>query len=130
MSPPTAKEVVASFWQLMGTNDFRAASTVLSEDYELLWPQSAERVRGRENFAALNEAYPAQGHWQFHVNRLVAEGGEVVSDVSVTDGVSVARAITFSSVRGGLIARQVEYWPDPFQAPAWRRPWVERVDLG
>jgi hypothetical protein len=38
-----------------------------------------------------------------------------------------ARAITFTMVRHGRIAGQVEYWPDPFEAPAWRASWVEHV---
>ncbi len=49
MSP---KETIENFWQVMNTNDFQAASQLLAEGYELLWPQSAERIRGRANFAA------------------------------------------------------------------------------
>jgi len=61
------------------------------------------------------------------VQRLIAEGDEVVSEVTVTDGVLTARAITFSTVRDGRIIRQTEYWPDPFEAAAWRAQWVERM---
>ena len=61
------------------------------------------------------------------VHRLIAEGDEVVSEVTVTDGVLTARAITFSTVRDGRIIRQTEYWPDPFEAAAWRAQWVERM---
>lgn len=120
-----SKHVVEQFWATMQTNDFVAAAELLEEDYVLEWPQSGERIRGRANFAALNQHYPAAGRWQFTVNRIVAEGNEVVSDVSVTDGAMTGRAITFSTVRDGKIIRQVEYWPDPFEAPAWRAGWVE-----
>lgn len=112
---------------MMGSNDFEAASNCLSEDYELLWPQSAERVTGRANFAALNASYPAQGLWSFRINSLVGEGNIVVSDVTVSDGQVKARAITFSTVRDGLISNQVEFWPDDYEAPEWRSQWVERV---
>jgi hypothetical protein len=111
----------------MQTNDFGAASFLLDDAFELHWPQSCEVVRGRVNFAAINTHYPAQGRWHFSVNKLLAEGDEVVSDVSVTDGVTKARAITFSTVRGGLIVKQTEFWPDPYEAPAWRRAWTERA---
>jgi ketosteroid isomerase-like protein len=92
----------------------------------LEWPQSGERIRGRANFVAVNEHYPAAGRWRVTVHRLIAEGNEVVSEVTVTDGVLTARAITFSTVREGRIMRQTEYWPDPFEAAAWRAQWVER----
>ncbi|MCU0495240.1 MAG: nuclear transport factor 2 family protein, partial [Chloroflexaceae bacterium] len=110
---PTSAEVVAAFWAAMQTNDFRAAAALLSDDYLLEWPQSGERIRGRDHFAAVNEHYPSTGRWQFTINRLIAAGEEVVSDVSVSDGVMNGRALTFSTVRGGQIVQQVEFWPDP-----------------
>jgi uncharacterized glyoxalase superfamily protein PhnB/ketosteroid isomerase-like protein len=124
--PEESRRVVAAYWAAMQTNDFRAAAALLAEDYLLEWPQSGERVRGRANFIAVNEQYPAAGRWQFAIHQLVAEGDRVVSDVSVTDGALAGRAITFSTVRGGLIARQVEFWPDPFAPAGWRAAWVER----
>jgi ketosteroid isomerase-like protein len=119
------KQIVEAFWSAMQTNDFKSAGEFLHGDYVLDWPQSRERIRGRENFVTVNEQYPAHGRWEFQVHRLVAEGDQVVSDVAVTDGVITGRAITFSTVRDGKIWHQVEFWPDPFEPPAWRAAWVE-----
>jgi ketosteroid isomerase-like protein len=121
-----SKQVVENFWAAMQTNDFRRAGELLHEDYVLEWPQSGERIRGRANFVAVNENYPAHGRWEFTVHHILAEGNEVVSDVGVTDGLVNARVITFSTVRDGRILRQTEFWPDPFEAAAWRAQWVER----
>jgi hypothetical protein len=30
--------------------------------------------------------------------------------------------------RDGKVARETQYFADPFEASAWRRPWVERMD--
>jgi limonene-1,2-epoxide hydrolase len=122
-----AKQTVLSFWQAMESNDFYAASEWLDERYEGIWPQSSEVIRGRDNFAALNSAYPADGLWRFTINSIVAEGNQVVTDVSVTDGSRQDRVITFSTVKGGLIVKQVEFWPDNYPAPEWRAQWVERL---
>jgi ketosteroid isomerase-like protein len=121
------KQVVQNFWAAMQTNDFRLAGELLHDDYTLEWPQSGERIRGRANFVAVNENYPAHGRWEFTVNRIFAEGNEVISDVGVTDGVVRARVITFSRVREGKILHQTEFWPDPFEAAPWRAQWVERI---
>lgn len=110
----------------MNTNDFGAVGALLADDYRLEWPQPGEVIRGRDNFAAVNQHYPANGPWRFTVHTLLADGPQVVSDVSVTDGVVEARAITFSTVENGRIVRQVEYWPEPFAAPQWRRAWIAR----
>ena len=122
-----SKQIVENFWAAMQTNDFRRAAEFLHEDYILEWPQSGERIRGRANFVAVNENYPAHGRWVFTIHRILAEGDEVVSDVGVADGVVNARVITFSTVRDGRILHQTEFWPDPFEAAAWRAPWVEKI---
>ena len=122
-----SKQVVERFWAIMQTNDFKAVGELLHDEYVLEWPQSGERIRGRENFVAINENYPAHGRWEFTVHRIIAEAHEVVSDVEVTDGVIAGRAITFSTVQDGRILHQIEFWPDPFEAPAWRAQWVERM---
>ena len=132
-TPSDAKQVVAQFWAAMHANDFAGAGEWLHDDYVLEWPQSGERIRGRANFVAINANYPraagagALGRWQINLERLVAEGDQVASQVSVSDGVIHAVAITFSTVREGRLWRQVEYWPDPFAPQVWRAQWVERA---
>ena len=125
---PTAIDVVREFWRLMATNDFRAVGAVLADDYVLDWPQSKERIRGRDRFAQMNAEYPAHGRWRFTVNRLFGNGTEVVSDVSVTDGVQHGRALSFFTVADGRIVRQVEFWPEPYEGAANRRHLVEIVE--
>jgi ketosteroid isomerase-like protein len=122
-----SKQVVEKFWETMQTNDFQRVGELLHDDYRLEWPQSGERIRGRANFIAINENYPAHDRWEFTVRRIIGEGDTVVSDIDVTDGVISARVITFSTVQDGRILDQIEFWPDPFKAAAWRAQWVERI---
>lgn len=122
----TTRRVVTQFWEAMQANDWAAAAALFADDYVLHWPQSGERIRSATNFVALNTNYPAAGRWRFTVERLVVEGEVAVTDVQVTDGAVTARALTFTSVRAGRIASQVEYWPDPYEAQPWRAAWVER----
>jgi ketosteroid isomerase-like protein len=121
------KEIIEQFWRVMEGNDFYKAAELLHDDFILEWHQSGERIRGRENFAKLNTAYPTQGIWHFTINSIVAEGDVVVSDVSVTDGTLHDRVITFSTIRDGNIWKQIEFWPEPFAAPEWRAQWVEKI---
>ena len=122
-----SKQIVEGFWAAMQRNDFKDAGKFLHDDYILEWPQSGERIRGRANFVVINESYPAHGRWEFTIHRILAEGNEVVSDVSVTDGVVQARVITFSTIKDGKIFHQTEFWPDPFEPADWRVQWVERT---
>jgi ketosteroid isomerase-like protein len=121
MPSPPATEVVVEYWRLMATNDFHSVAAVLAPEFVLEWPQSKERIRGADRFARMNQEYPAHGRWQFTVNRLVGGESEAVSDVTVTDGVQTARALSFFTVEDGKVTRLVEFWPEPFAAPATER---------
>jgi ketosteroid isomerase-like protein len=127
-SSTPAIEVVRRFWQLMASNDFHAVGAVLADEYVLEWPQSRERIRGAERFAIMNSEYPAHGPWAFTINRLVGGEEEAVSDVSITDGVQTARAISFFTIADGKITRQVEFWPEPYEAPPDRKHLVEVIE--
>jgi limonene-1,2-epoxide hydrolase len=127
---PAASQVVREFWRLMATNDFEAVRAVLAPGFACEWPQSRERIRGGERFARMNREYPAHGPWRFDVQRFVADdaAGRVVTDVTITDGVQRARALSFFEVEGGLVTRLVEYWPEDYAAPANRAHLVEAMD--
>lgn len=123
----SAIALVREFYRRMNSNDFRLAAELLHDDYVLEWPQSRERIRGRDNFIAVNDEYPAYGPWSFTVNRIVGNATQAVSDVSINDGTQFARAVTFTSVREGKIIQQVEYWPEDYEAPENRKHLVERM---
>lgn len=122
------RKVIEAFWGAMASNDFGLASKWLHPDFEYYMPQTREYFRGPEAFAALNTAYPTEGAWRFMVRAILVDGAEAVSDVEVSDGARVDRAITFHTLRDGLILRQREYWPDDYPAPAWRKPYAAVVD--
>lgn len=120
-----SEDIVRGFWTAMQSNDFENASRWLDPAFEYFMPQTGELLRGPSAFAALNSAYPAAGKWRFSVRKIIAQGQEAVSDVEITDGQMTARAVTFHEVENGLIRKQVEYWPDPYPAPAWRKAFVD-----
>jgi ketosteroid isomerase-like protein len=128
MPNPAAVEVVREFWRLMATNDFQSVGAVLAQEFVVEWPQSKERIRGAERFARMNQEYPSHGPWRFTINHIVGAESEAVSDVTVTDGVQTARAISFFHVSEGKVTRLVEFWPEPYAAPANRAHLVEAME--
>ena len=109
----------------MATNDFYSVKSVLSPELVVEWPQSRERIRGPERFCQMNAEYPTDSRWHFQINRLVASGESVVTQVSLTDGTQSAEPISFFTVQAGRITRLVEYWPEPFPPAENRRHLVE-----
>ena len=123
-----AAQTVREFWRLMASNDFDSVAAVLAPGFVLEWPQSNERLRGAERFARMNAEYPAHGRWVFTVHRIVGGAAEAVSDVSVSDGVQSGRALSFFDIAAGKIERIVEFWPEPYAAPAARAHRVEPIE--
>jgi len=122
------RRIVERFWELMNANDFSGAGHLFHEDYVLEFPQSRERLRGRDNFVTFNLEYPAAGPWSFNVHRLIVDGSHAVTEVTVSDTAVSVPAISFFEIRDSLIWRMTEYWPDPFDAPAARAHLVEISD--
>ena len=105
----------------MASNDFNSVKDVLSDDFVMEWPQSKERIRGADNFVQLNSDYPTKDKWTFRINRLLAQGNEVVTQVSLTDGEQSAEPVSFFTIEQGKITKLMKYWPDPFEPSANRR---------
>jgi len=90
-------------------------------------PQSGERIRGRDNMRAMQEAYP-EPPTNMRLRRVVGSG-----DVWVVEGTAdwsgrtyhVADIVEF---RDRKILRETRYYADPFEAPAWRAQWVEQLE--
>ncbi len=127
----TPKQVVKNFWQAMQSNDFISAGAWLSDDFVCDWVLSNERIIGRDNYIAINQAYPLStpnARWNFTLNRIIAEGDKIVTEIDVTDGTITARAVTFHTVKKGKICHQTEYWLEPYPPQQWRKKWVVAID--
>jgi ketosteroid isomerase-like protein len=121
----TPAEVVRQVWERIEARDWAGFAALLAEDVRLEYPHTGERFHGRKNLVAINAEYP-EG-WSIHVLRILAAGDTVVSEVSVPlDGVD-SRAVTFWTVRDGLVTEALEYWTTAGgdDAPEWRRPYAD-----
>ena len=90
-------------------------------------PQSGERILGRENFQAIQEAYP-EGVPQTTLRRLTSSG-----DLLVLEGTSdyqgrIYHVIAILKFREGKIVHETHYYADPLLAPSWRSQWIEKTD--
>lgn len=118
-------EVVRRFWDRVETRDWEGAGELLADRFVADWPHTRERFRGRDNYIAMNRAYP-EG-WHIEVGRVVGEGDLVVAEARVSLGDRVSHVAAFYEVRDGRIERSTEYWVDQGeqQPPEWRRPYSE-----
>ncbi|MCK4660967.1 MAG: nuclear transport factor 2 family protein [Phycisphaerae bacterium] len=116
---------VKGLWEAFGRFDFEAVRQFLHNDFVAEWPQSNERIRGCDNFIALNKNYP--GRWQVTIRRIVSHEDLVISEVALSHKEQIVYAVSFFTVAEGKIVHAVEYWGESSDPPAWRSRWVERM---
>ena len=100
------------------------------EDYAMEMPQSSERIRGRENMRAFQEAFPSNSAPpKIRIRRvLVRDGLWVVESVVDYGGGQVMYGVAVLELKDGKVWRDTRYFAEPFEAPEWRAQWVERME--
>jgi hypothetical protein len=95
------------------------------EDVVIDMPQSNERIRGRDNLKAMQDAYP--GPPQFTLRRLTGSGDLCIVEGSGDYGGRIYHGVNILELQDGKIVRETRYYGEPFEAPAWRAQWVEPI---
>ncbi|MEQ8677907.1 MAG: nuclear transport factor 2 family protein [Aggregatilineales bacterium] len=127
MTELTNRDLVLALWDAFDRFEFEAVADLLHDDFICEWTQSAELIRGRDNFIAVNKHYP--GRWRIHVNRLVDGGDVVVTEIHAVDGDVTNPAISFFEFADRKIIKIREFWPDSMEAQSDRAQWVERLPV-
>lgn len=99
-----------------------------ADDVVVEYPQSGERFRGRDNIARMNEGYTAGSGTapKATLRRVVKPGAWVIeSTIDYGDGVPVSAISILELGADGKVARQTDYFGNPFPAPDWRKPFTE-----
>jgi ketosteroid isomerase-like protein len=113
-------------WAASDANDFETEHRIYHEDAVLEYPQSGERTRGRRNIQNQRASQPSKK--RFTVRRIIGGGDLWVTEFILTYDGKPSYTVSIMEFRGDKVARETQYFADPFVAPAWRAQWVERMD--
>jgi hypothetical protein len=113
-------------WAASDANDFETEHRIYHEDAVLEYPQSGERTRGRCNIQNQRASQPSKK--RFAVRRIIGYGNLWVTEFILTYDGKPSYTMSIMELRDDRIARETQYFADPFVAPAWRARWVERMD--
>jgi len=96
-------------------------------EYTVEFPQSGERMT-RDGLRAMQKAYPG-GPPQIRLRRLIGAGDLWISE-AVTEYADGKRyyGVAILEFRDGKMWRDTRYFGEPFDPPAWRAQWVQRIE--
>ncbi len=120
------RAAVDQHWAASDANDFEREHLIYHEDAVLEYPQSGERTRGRRNIQSQRASQPSKK--RFAIRRIIGGGDLWVTEFILTYDGKPSYTVSIMEFKDDKVARETQYFADPFVAPAWRTQWVERMD--
>jgi hypothetical protein len=117
------KKIIEKLWQLFSEQKWLDAKKLFHRDFVAEWPQSRERFIGADNFVDMNEAYP--GNHTLEILNIMSSGDRVVTAIYIhADTGQKAFATSFFDIKDSKIFKVIEFWGEPYDAPASRAKWA------
>ena len=121
------RQTLERYWEALERKDFDSAMEALHEDFLEFYPQSGERISGRDNYLGLLTSHPT-----FPAITVRRHAGR--DDLWVTlaafdyagDGSPPWQTCEVQEFKDGKISRIEAIFGAPFEAADWRVRWVEQ----
>jgi ketosteroid isomerase-like protein len=119
------RKALDAHWAASDANDLEAEHGIYREDAVLEYPQSGERIRGRRNIQASRQAQPNAK--RFTMQRILGTGNLWVSEFILAYDGRPSFVVSIMEMQDGRVARETQYFSDPFEPGPSRAQWVEQM---
>src|ERR1700722_3349759 len=119
------RAVLNHHWAASDANDFEGEHQIYRDDALLEYPQSGERVRGWREIQSSRAAQPNRK--RFTVRRIIGAGGLWVTEYVITYDGRPSYTGSIIEILDGKVARETQYFGDPFEPGPSRAQWVELI---
>ena len=126
MSDQEIREALNRHWAASDSGDFATEHDIYQDDAVLDYPQSRERILGRNNIQITRTLQPNTK--RFVVHRIIGSGDVWITEFVLTYDVRPYYTVSIMEFRGLKVAHETQYFADPFEASEWRKKWVENMD--
>jgi hypothetical protein len=113
-------------WRASASGDANAEHDIYADDAICDYPQSGERILGRANLQALRSHHPGKPSG-FNVRRILGRADLWITEYIITYQGRPAFTVSIMEFHNGKVAHETQYFADPFDAPAWRTQWVQKI---
>ena len=125
MDDNETREALDRHWTASDANDFEVEHDIYREDAVLEYPQSGERIRGRRNIQSSRTAQPNRK--RFTIRRIIGAADLWVTEFVLTYDGRPSYTVSIMEFFDGKVARETQYFSDPFEPGPSRAQWVERM---
>jgi hypothetical protein len=125
MDEQAAHDFLAELYSLLSAE---AEDQIRHDEYTMEWPQSGERLRGRQKMRAFQESNAGSRPPRWVRRVLVREGLWVVEGSVDYGGGQVGDFVLILELREGKVYRETRYYADRLEASEARAGWFERME--
>lgn len=126
MTDDEAISALRDHWAASDANDFDVEHRIYRADAVLEYPQSGERIRGRDNIQASRTAQPNAK--RFTVRRILGGGELWISELVLTYDGEPFYVVSVMEFEGGQVVRETQYFGERFEPGPSRAQWVEPLE--
>jgi|SRR6516165_7746409 hypothetical protein len=126
MDENSIREALDLHWRASAAGDLATEHDIYADDAVCDYPQSGERILGRKNLQALRSHHPGKPSG-FDVKRILGSGDLWITEYTIDYQGKAAYTVSIMEFSGGKVVHETQYFADPFEAPAWRSQWVQRM---
>jgi hypothetical protein len=124
MHDDDVRDALLRHWAASDANDFETEHEIYRDDALLEYPQSGERIRGRQNIQASRTAQPNSK--RFTVRRLLGGGELWISELVLTYDGQPFCVVSIMELEEGEVVRETLYFGEAFEPGPSRAQWVEK----
>ena len=121
------RENLEAHWRASAMGDITAEHAIYDDHAICDYPQSGERILGRANLQTLRSHHPGKPSG-FEVKRILGAGNLWITEYTIVYQGRPALTVSIMEFRNGKVVHETQYFADPFEAPAWRSQWVQKMD--
>jgi hypothetical protein len=126
MEDQQIRAVLDQHWAASVAGDLEREHDIYEDHVVVDYPQSREHIVSRRNIQALRGHHPSKPAG-FTIRRIIGNGDLWITEyVIIYDGRPVP-TISIMEFRDGKVIHETQYFAEPFEPPAWRARWVERM---
>lgn len=119
------REALDEHWAASDRNDFETEHRIYHDDAVLEYPQSGERIRSRRNIQITRSIQPNVK--RFTVKRILGSGDVWVTEFILSYDGKPSYTVSVMEFNGVKVARETQYFADPFAASPARAAYVESM---
>jgi hypothetical protein len=120
------REILDKHWQASAAGDLNAEHDIYDENSICDYPQSGERILGRNNLQALRGHHPGKPSG-FNIRRILGKADLWITEYTINYQGRPAYTVSIMEFRNNKVAHETQYFADPFEAAPWRSQWVQRI---